>query len=86
MLLHLGHHLARRAPDDAHGVVDGRDVAGELDVHHRPDDLDDLTDVLCSHSWNSVRGLRAEAYWGEPAPETTSMISLVMPAWRTLFM
>ena len=42
---------AARFADDAHGVVDGRQVAAlELDVHHGADDLDDLADLLRIHS------------------------------------
>src|SRR5262249_51003374 len=62
---------------DAESVVDFRQVPGvEFDVDDRPDDLNNFADVLrgcCGHQSAS-------------APETTSMISLVIAAWRTLFM
>ena len=39
--------LATMVADDAHGVVDRRQLAAlELDVHDRTDDLDDFADVL----------------------------------------
>ncbi len=64
---------------DADRLVDGRDVLVELHVHHGADDLDDATDVRLRHDC-------LLSYEGAPAPETTSMISLVIAAWRTLFM
>ena len=63
--------------DDAKRVVDFREVTGlELDVDDGADDLDDLADILFRHGCDSYSAC---------APETTSMISRVIAAWRTLF-
>ena len=82
---------ARPSRLDAHGVVDRRQVAvRELDVDDRADDLDDLADVLCC-SANLPLAARLHSVPGSLsysacAPDTTSMISRVIAAWRTLFM
>ena len=60
---------------DLDGVVDGRKLARrKLDVEDRPDDRDDLADVLLCH------GLPLFAYSSAAAPETISISSLVMRA------
>ena len=81
MLLHLGDHVDRALALrlDVERLVDGRDVLVELHVHHGADDLDDAADVRLRHEC-------LLSYEGAPAPETTSMISLVIAACRTLFM
>ena len=85
VLLHLDDDVDRAGQfrvlgDDPQGVVDFRKVARlELDVDDGADHLDDLADVLFSHSGLSV------SYYSAWAPDTTSMISRVMAAWRTLF-
>jgi hypothetical protein len=83
VLLHFDHDVDGRGGagvrHDAHGVVDVRKVAvGELDVHGGADDLDHAAVVLSL--------LAHDAPYNACAPETTSMISRVMAAWRTLFM
>ena len=76
--------------------------AFEFDVDDRTDDLDDLADLLCccdccchSSSFSfrlQLSQLRSEAgscscsSYNACAPDTTSMISRVIAAWRTLFM
>jgi hypothetical protein len=45
----------------------------ELDVDDRPDDLNDLPDLA----------IELSRYPKASAPETTSMISVVIEAWRT---
>src|SRR5262249_6781632 len=60
---------------DADRVVDGRKFPRrELDVEDRPDDRDDLADVLLRHV--------LRPYSSAAAPETISMSSLVMRACR----
>ena len=82
VLLHLADDVHRNAGllarvDDAHRVVDRRQVAlVELDVDDRTDDLNDFPDI--GHS-----DLR---YSNAAAPDTTSMIAVVIEAWRTRFM
>ena len=83
--------------DDAHGVVDRRQVAArELDVDDRADDLNDLSDLDCFSDCH-VCALSCQLAIGPPepslpaatsdcAPDTTSMISRVIAAWRILFM
>ena len=67
--------------DDADGVVDRREVAFlEFDVERRSDNLNHLADALrlgfvVCHVFSVV-------YCAADAPETISMISLVMAAWR----
>ena len=78
--------------DDADGVVDLRQALGELDVDDRADDLNDLADALCrccllpllSHPTPSSRA--PLVCYVAAAPDTTSMISRVIAACRTLFM
>ena len=63
--------------EDPHRVVDGRQVSfRELHVDHRTDDLDHATFYLLVHSRSTPYSSSA---W---APETISMSSLVMAAWR----
>jgi hypothetical protein len=60
--------------DDTHRVVDRREMALiELDVDDRTDDLNDFADL--HHAF--------PRYSSAAAPETTSMIEVVMDAWRT---
>ncbi len=67
--------------DDSNGVVDLREAFGELDVDDRADDLHDPADLLCCCCLcHNVCSYVADA------PDTTSMISRVIAAWRTLFM
>ena len=62
------------------GVVDvGQVPVGEFDVHDRSDDLDDAAGVL-------LPAVPLMLLYSACAPETTSMISRVIAAWRTLFM
>src|SRR6185369_8422562 len=82
--------LAPGVTGHAHGVIDGGQATGELDVDDGPDDLNDLADLHCFCDCHYVlRKLRTSALelaycaW---APDTTSMISRVIAAWRTLFM
>ena len=82
-------------------VVDWRQVAAlELDVHHRPNDLDHLprraSACLCHRPLPPDSSVRTDFPRPQPsagpgaysaaAPDTTSMSSRVMVAWRTLFM
>jgi hypothetical protein len=85
---------------DTHRVVDLRQVPTlELDVHDRSDDLNDLSypfglwylfhDECVRSSRRSTcerrtAGPRDQSHFC--APDTTSMISRVIAAWRTLFM
>src|SRR5262249_9146288 len=72
----------------ADGVVDGRKMAGfKLDVDHRTNDLDHLTDgfYFLRHGTLLQKLLRRRDYAVEDAPLTISIISFVMAAWRTLF-
>ena len=63
---------------DAQGVVNLRKAARlELDVDDGTNDLDDASDSFFSHEFSHQSAC---------APETTSMISRVIAAWRTLFM
>src|SRR5262249_28647621 len=80
---------------DAHRVVNFRQmVLGKLDVQHGSDHLDHFPESLfvASHNWlldkdeNLCRERCAAGYPAEAAPLTISIISLVMAAWRTLFM
>src|SRR5271156_1226253 len=65
---------------DPHGIIDGRQMPGlKLKIQHRSDDLDNP-----SHS--SLFFCHAFSYAVDEAPLTISIISLVMAAWRTLFM
>ncbi len=97
MLLDFGHDVDGFASvttlvDDANGGVDRRHALVELDVHDGADDLHDSADVLTPHSRHSHRArMRGRAAFQRVpsqalAPETTSMISLVMDACRILFM
>ena len=66
--------------------------AFELDVDDRADDLDDLADLLCCCHVAVAISARVHPIaptstaYSACAPETTSMISRVIAAWRTLFM
>ena len=72
--------VAPRGGDDADGVVDvGQVPVGEFDVDDRSDDLDDPAGVRCLLCHCCFP-------YSACAPETTSMISRVIAAWRTLFM
>src|SRR5262249_17398154 len=84
---------------DAQRVVDFRQVAGlELAVDHRADDLDVSADMFCLCRHISCRALvvrpgcrrkqpaPSPVSYSASAPETTSMISRVIAACRTLFM
>ena len=64
--------------DDADGVVDRRQMPFvELDVDGGADDLDDFSGPLFWHVF-SVRN----RYFAAAAPDTISMISFVIAAWR----
>src|SRR5262249_50270142 len=82
VLFHLRDDLGRLAVDlecDLQRVVDVRQAPGlELDVDDRSDDLYDLADVC--------RGCSSHKFYCATAPDTTSIISRVIAAWRTLFM
>ena len=63
VLLHLADHLIALAlPDaDLEGVVDGRELRGELDVD---DGADDLNDFAFIHGWdNACAWAQARASW-----------------------
>ena len=92
VLLDLADDVDRRgAADagavDAERVVDRRQVSAlELHVDDRADDLDDACLMLVLMRRSPLAMVLCPLSYCACAPDTTSMISRVIAAWRTLFM
>ena len=89
VLLDLGHELALVVARDPERLVDlGQVTFLERHVQHRPDDLDDVAEVLFLRFGDLFRGLDGHVSYpfeSASAPEAISSISFVMRACRALF-